>query len=169
MTYAKEYVQQCVDMANEFRQANVKLKGGVVYPQDLLLKYGLEWTQRVNPTPKRYRGPLNQCYKNAYKAMVRSKGALRYCEGVAYAGLIPTEHAWCIDSLGYVVETTWCDSRLADDSNKFEYFGIIFDNPDELHQYQALTGVFSVFAYWSWDKVLPLMLTNLNKRKEQNS
>jgi hypothetical protein len=55
-----------------------------------------------------FAGPRSEpgaCYRNAYLA-VQSNPTLTYVEGLCHMGIIPIEHAWCIDRDGRVVEPT---------------------------------------------------------------
>lgn len=59
------------------------------------------------PHAKYYpQGIRKQCYKNAANLAISDK-SLTYVEGWAFSGLIPVEHAWCVDARGNVVDTTW--------------------------------------------------------------
>ena len=86
------------------------LPDGYVYrgPADLVLQTGRAFAPA--PLPRRYRrGVPKACFDNAYKLAVRA--GLRYCEGYA-AGLLPVEHAWCVDADDQVVDPTWTGDRL---------------------------------------------------------
>jgi hypothetical protein len=86
-------------------------------PADLLVQHGRAFTPQ--PLPRRYRRGLpHLCYDNAFTLAARTRGALRYCEGYA-AGIIPVEHAWCIDAADRVVDPTW-----GPDIPREIYFGI---------------------------------------------
>lgn len=83
-------------------------------PADLLLRHGRPYDPHPFPA-RRTRGRPRQCYDNAFKLAARSRGRLRYAEGYA-AGLIPVEHAWCLDDRSRVVDPTWDDGVA--------YFGV---------------------------------------------
>jgi hypothetical protein len=68
---------------------------GYTCPADWLLTHGRFWTPPT--TPPRYRMTPQACFDNAYKLAVRSRGRLRYAEGIALA-IIPVDHAWCVDA-----------------------------------------------------------------------
>ena len=58
---------------------------------------------------QRYRPRVpKQCFDNAYKSAVASRGHLRYVEGFAFNGILPVHHAWTIDADDRIVDTTWC-------------------------------------------------------------
>lgn len=83
-------------------------------PADLLLRHGRPYDP--HPFPARLtRGTPCHCFDNAFTLARRSRGRLRYAEGYA-AGLIPVEHAWCLDDCGRVVDPTWDDGVA--------YFGV---------------------------------------------
>ena len=83
----------------------------------------------------RYRTRMpRQCFDNAYKAAVASRGKLRYVEGYAHGGFMPVHHAWNIDTEGRIVDTTWCGD--GEDRGYFTrpplgsaYMGVVFDVP----------------------------------------
>lgn len=64
-------------------------------------------------------GRQGHCYGNAF-ALVRDRRELVYCEGRALSGgVVPLEHAWCVDAGGQVVDTTWRGQET-------DYFGVRF-------------------------------------------
>lgn len=63
------------------------------------------------------RGIVKECYKNAYVAA--NEHGLIYVEGYA-AGIIPSQHAWCIDQNNKVIEVTWEEAGHG-------YFGVPFN------------------------------------------
>lgn len=74
-------------------------------PADLVLQAGRAWTPA--PLPPGIRpGYPRSCFDNAYLLAARSRGRLRYVEGYA-AGILPVEHAWCVDLADRVVDPTW--------------------------------------------------------------
>lgn len=59
------------------------------------------------------RGTIKECYSNALTLIIeQANPKLAYCEGVA-AGIIPVQHAWCVDEDGRVLDPTWdqCDGH----------------------------------------------------------
>jgi hypothetical protein len=60
------------------------------------------------------------CYRNAYQLAVDRRSEYFYCEGVAAASFHGfVDHAWCSDSDGHVIDTTWRDLGEC-------YFGVPF-------------------------------------------
>jgi hypothetical protein len=81
----------------------------------------------------RYRPRMvQQCFDNAYKAALASRGRLRYVEGYAQSAFFPVSHAWNIDADDLIVDTTWCGG--GEDLGAFRrpepgsaYMGVVFD------------------------------------------
>jgi len=89
---------------------------------EYLLRNGEEFLSR--PLPKRYRmRPQKYCFHNTLELVVHSR-TLRYCEGyVARIDLpILIHHAWALDAMGNVVDTTLRDVGFSDAA----YWGIVF-------------------------------------------
>jgi hypothetical protein len=82
----------------------------------LMLEHGRRYYmgRQTFAGPRRTRG---QCYMNAFKAANADRGLI-YVEGWCHMGLIPIEHAWCIDRRGRVVDPTLPEAS--------GYFGIPF-------------------------------------------
>lgn len=118
------YLEQISRMGN--LAADFYLRLGQAYP--------------AAPVPARYeRGEMRQCYKNAGQ-LATSHLDLAYCEGYAVrAGLFPMHHAWCLDTEGRVLDTTW----PYDPEN--EYLGVSLST-DFLHQQLHETGVWGVLS-----------------------
>ena len=86
---------------------------------DFLLQHGSFWT--FAPLPKGIgRMTPKYCFDNAYKLVSRSK-VRRYVEGVAFDGLFPMDHAWCVSLDNVVIDPTW---RKEDVDTEVSYFGI---------------------------------------------
>jgi len=77
-------------------------------------------------------GKLKECFMNSTK-LAMGDSSLTYCEGYAM-GVIPTHHAWCVDSLGRVVDPTW--------ESGSDYFGIKF-------QLEYVIRVTDETGYWT--------------------
>lgn len=98
-------------------------------PYDLLAKHGEffdgslilpdEWSGVITATPQ-------YCYDNAYWLATRSKGELRYVEGLA-TRYITTDHAWCVTANGTVVDPTWAE--LEGDIKPSAYLGVVIPLP----------------------------------------
>jgi hypothetical protein len=113
----RHYLSICVSMAGRTANTDLYAYAG---PADLVLRTGRIFTP--HPFPARYtRGMVKQCFNNAFGLAARTRGKLRYCEGYA-AGVIPVEHAWCIDAEDRVVDPTWTGENLGE-----LYFGIVID------------------------------------------
>jgi hypothetical protein len=81
---------------------------------------GVPW--KVHKGKGYRRGKVGNCYENAWRHAIRNRD-LTYHEGFAYAGIIPTEHAWCVDSDGVVVDPTWRERDELPET-EWSYFGI---------------------------------------------
>lgn len=81
--------------------------------------------------PRRYRVALpKNCYWNARDLVTRSKGKLRYAEGLCYDGksgygFAPFEHAWALDAEDRVIDPTVQDSKGRSDAGYCGYFGAV--------------------------------------------
>lgn len=83
--------------------------------EDFVLKHGREFT-RIGKVPKRHRGRMKECYKNAaHLALMHEE--LTYCEGYAHS-ILPVMHAWCVTKRGTVIDPTWPDGTA--------YYGVPF-------------------------------------------
>jgi hypothetical protein len=72
------------------------------------------------------RGREKNCFSNAYQ-LAFAFDDLIYCEGLAFSGLIPVHHAWCVDSDGNVVDATWREERFRElPVEQWEYVGVPF-------------------------------------------
>lgn len=66
-------------------------------------------------------GPKKQCFQNASMLAFENRSKYTYVEGWAFSGLLPVDHAWCVDAEGNVVDPTW------DNPQDCAYFGIPLD------------------------------------------
>lgn len=124
-------------------------------PNALLLRHGVEYKTR-KPSP--FQGTAQACYANSQFLVKRRKG-WRYVEGYAISA-IPTEHAWCVDPEGNVIDPTW------DDDHPVDYFGIAFDMK-LVGQIRKLPGgrSFSVlWTWWKWQDIYPRLEAYLEAR-----
>ena len=115
MTHARQWCELLARQMRLMRDAN-QGEPAERFPCEVLLDRGVEWTERA-PSP--WKGPAKFCFWNAQRLAGRRKG-LRYCEGYA-TGVIPVEHAWCIDAAGRVIDPTWSEDYQPD------YFGLPLD------------------------------------------
>jgi hypothetical protein len=77
----------------------------------------------VGAAAKAYRrGAPQECFRNAYE-LASKHSELIYCEGRALSGgIVPIEHAWCLDVAGNVIDNTWAEQQT-------EYLGVGFALP----------------------------------------
>ena len=73
----------------------------------IVVQYGREFTPASKPKDIQW-GEDNDCYGNAFKLM---NDGLIYCEGYAVPNIgnmvHETDHAWCVDANGNVIDNTW--------------------------------------------------------------
>jgi hypothetical protein len=73
---------------------------------DFLQQHGEFFTGRELPEEwERLRGPENQCHDNALAAAVMEP-SLRYFTGLYIIGHTPSQHSWCVDANGELLEFT---------------------------------------------------------------
>jgi hypothetical protein len=90
---------------------------------DLMLEHGREY--KAQSLPERYHmGSPGNCFADAWRLMTDNPD-LTYVEGWASAGILPVEHAWCVDKTGRVIDPTWAAVR-DDDIEDRAYWGIPF-------------------------------------------
>jgi hypothetical protein len=100
------------------------VRNGLLSIEQLLVKYGKEWVPAALP-PGVERGRPNLCFTNASHLALDQTG-LTYVEGYGfnYDVVLSLDleilHAWCVDSAGRVVDSTW------NEPGKCYYFGIPF-------------------------------------------
>lgn len=94
---------------------------------DLLLQHGLVFPERLpeDAFPDHMRGVSRQCYYNSLMAASAQPDRLVYCEGVAYPGLIPVDHAWVFDlDTGAIWDPTWSVAVQGERLKNAQYVGI---------------------------------------------
>jgi hypothetical protein len=122
-------------------------KGPRFDPLQWLLDNGLEFT--LGPLPKgvRPRAP-KACYRNSLQLATRKPDRYVYCEGMATAETLTTEHAWCYDrETGLIVDPTW-------QSGEF-YFGVAVRTSHACEVCVCKNGYESVL--WDWMNGYPIM------------
>ncbi|WP_274916963.1 hypothetical protein [Streptomyces sp. WZ-12] len=70
---------------------------------EVLLEYGRVFRPEL-AVPVSEPGPARRCYHNSAEVSVAE--GLTYVEGFA-SSFFPTEHAWCVNEDGALLETTW--------------------------------------------------------------
>lgn len=85
--------------------------------EEFVLKNGRQWTPAPLP-PDISKMTVKECFKNA-TLLALERRDLTYVEGYA-VGIIPVNHAWCVDAEGRVVDPTWPEVGT-------EYYGVPFD------------------------------------------
>jgi hypothetical protein len=106
-----------------------------------------------------FAGPRQEpgmCYMNAYRAAAADR-SLTYVEGWCHMGLIPIEHAWCIDRDGQVIDPTLREAS--------GYFGIPF-RWRYVQRTALRTGVYGVIGLTN-RKLLDLPVDTFLARMEQ--
>ena len=75
-------------------------------PADFVMKHGRWWEGQKRPKRHKKDKP-RYCYDNAGKLATASQ--LHYVEGyyVTENIMMPLQHAWCVDDVGMVVDTTY--------------------------------------------------------------
>lgn len=123
-------------------------------PAQFLLARGTVMQTR-GKTPRRL-GIPRACYYNAYKLARRRKN-LHYAEGFA-ASVIITEHAWCVDAEGRVVDPTWGDEYIIKTGGlPTDYFGMTFDL-ELVRAVRKMTRTYSVlWDFYHWRDVYPIL------------
>lgn len=117
-------------------------------------KYGRSYDWR--PLPENIkRGPMQQCFDNAYKLALRRK-ELTYVEGYA-TRVIPVYHAWCATKDGIVVDPTWRESKYDDE---LAYYGVPFATAFVRERRYAQRRTGSVAVLDDWQNKHPVLRTD---------
>jgi len=103
-------------MTGLYKQSRNKKLGQYYCIEDFVLQHGQPFEYAPLPDTIK-RGKMKDCFRNSALLALENQ-AYRYVEGYA-SSIIPTHHAWCIDSEDRVVDNTWQDGK--------EYFGVVFD------------------------------------------
>lgn len=118
--------------------------------EGMVLALGEEHPWRPRPSWVE-KGEDKQCFGNALNLAIEHD--LVYVEGYA-AGLIPTLHAWCLDSDGYVIETTWDEDHPSD---QHIYLGIPM-NTEAVARHCVATGYYGVLGN-DWRNAISVLRT----------
>jgi len=121
--------------------------------EDLVLQHGIHCKPFTFPANYE-RGKLKECYNNALDLALAHPN-LTYVEGYAM-GVIPTPHAWCVDSQLNVYDPTW----KADYGQR--YFGIPFKTRFVLDTVMA-KGTYGVLE--NWEQKFPLLTGEIDIEK----
>jgi hypothetical protein len=109
-TVTKPSAEALAELKQRQEQELKQLQEHWIKKRNFILKHGRIFP-RTGPSPSRYRMPeaqLKMCYQNAFTLALRFHDELAYAEGVAIVGGIPgTDHAWCVDLDGNVIDPTW--------------------------------------------------------------
>jgi hypothetical protein len=121
MTTLIQYLRMMDEMHRRCHQANKAKVDDWKHQsmEDFVLTEGVQCHPQVFPEKMYDRGPLKQCFMNAFALMVANPD-LRYAEGYGQ-NIIPTMHAWCVDKDLNVIDPTWRDPEAS------QYFGVVFD------------------------------------------
>lgn len=75
--------------------------------------------------PEVLRGEIRQCFYNSLMAASAWPDRLVYCEGIAFSGFLPVNHAWVLDlETGLAWDPTWSEARLGPRMQSACYLGI---------------------------------------------
>jgi hypothetical protein len=98
------YLKTMVEMRNQMAKGAPKYHYSS--QEHFVLEEGKAYEYAKKPKGVTY-GKWGHCFSNAYHLAQRWPERYTYCEGFA-TSIIPTLHAWCIDTeTGFVVDNTW--------------------------------------------------------------
>jgi hypothetical protein len=117
--------------------------------EDFILHQGRIWpVLKGGDVP---RGKAGECFRNAMNLALDHQDYI-YCEGYATGGLMPVQHAWCLDQEGRVVDPTWHHlPSKPGHKDRGEYIGIAVKQ-DFVREITLMTEVYSgVIDLPKWD------------------
>lgn len=117
---AKAVVSWLTGWVELAQRAGRRKRHGFTCLSEFVLRHGRAWQPAPLP-PDLTPMAKQQCFRNA-ALLAMEKPNLVYCEGWAL-GIVPVEHAWCVDERGRVIDPTWIKPP------GIEYFGIAFKTP----------------------------------------
>lgn len=102
--------------------------GGFDSIPDLLLRHGHLFTKAPDDhMPDALRGAMQQCFYNSVMAAAARPDRLVYCEGIAFSGIIPVDHAWVLDlETGMAWDPTWSEKHMGPRMQSTCYVGLPF-------------------------------------------
>jgi len=145
----EEYMRAWVEARHDVANKGIWPKPDTHYIcfEEYVLQHGRQFTEF---SPRKYKlGQIKMCFDNAYMTTMRSRGALTYVEGFAYWSMMPVLHAWCMDSEGRIVDTTWhgretmIDKPLA----ATNYYGVPFEL-EQIRDLRRRSGGVSLIDDW---------------------
>ena len=122
----------------------------LVPTHEFVLKYGRPYLMNKHSISKFPKGIPKQCYMNAFHLM-ESDPDLVYVEGFCSIGIIPIEHAWCINKKGKVVDSTLKISKSK--INPCGYFGVPFKK-EYIYATALKTKYFGILSFRNPDLLL---------------
>lgn len=121
-------------------------------PIDYILEHGQSWGPRIFPKHIE-QGPERECFRTS-ALLATEHPELRYVEGYATA-IIPTEHAWLVDSNGNVIDPTW-GAEYSKGRCPHDYFGVAIPIETVL-KICLKTRRYGVFDFIDWDKASKIL------------
>jgi hypothetical protein len=152
-------IEQLIDYLTFFAKIqasqNKESVNGYFSLYDFVLKNGRAFAPA--PLPKiYYPGVPRSCFENA-ALLALAHDDLIYVEGYA-AHIFPTEHAWCVNQKGRVVDNTW------DEPKHSVYYGIPFKT-SFLEKHLIKTKVYGVIG--CGNQAVKLIETPVNQWKQK--
>lgn len=144
--YLREYLTMTSRM-NKGRPSSARYAG----ISDFLLDLG--GPMQGQPLPEDIeRGVPQECFRNSHELVINQLDrGFTYFEGYAVRAslCVPILHAWCVDELGGVIDTTWKNSQ------ECTYWGVGFDY-DFMVQHTLELGWYGILGNHWMTKEVPL-------------
>lgn len=131
----REFLESQVYMLKHVAKVNQTTMAGFV------LDHGKDFEWQELPRPFRY-GTIKHCYENSLSLAIRHP-ELIYCEGFG-AGIIPTQHAFCVTVEGEVIDSTWTPDLV---KGCRDFIGIPL-RTDFVRETVACRGYYGVLDDW---------------------